>query len=75
LPIVTYTPTQGDISVSGKLKTINSSFKGTKKYLYVSGFAGGSISASGNFTPSGNVSQPTFNGTSETYDVDPKTST
>lgn len=75
LPVLTYTPTQGTISVSGKLKTISSNFSGDKKYLYVSAFAGGSISATGNFTPHGTVSQPTFDGTSETHDVDPKTST
>lgn len=75
LPVITFTPTQGNISVSGKLKTISSSFSGDKKYLYVSAFAGGNISATGNFTPSGSVSQPTFDGTSETYDVNPKTST
>lgn len=75
LPVITYTPTQGNISVSGKLKTISSSFSGDKKYLYVSAFAGGNISATGNFTPSGSVSQPTFDGTSETHDVNPKTST
>lgn len=75
LPVLTYTPTQGNISVSGKLKTISSSFSGDKKYLYVSAFAGGNISATGNFTPSGTVSQPTFDGTSEILDVNPKTST
>jgi hypothetical protein len=75
LPAISYTPSEGNVSVSGKLKTISSSFTGDKRYLYVSAYAGGTISSSGNYTPAGSVSQPTFDGTSETYDVDPKTST
>lgn len=75
LPAISYTPSEGNVSVSGKLKTISSSFTGDKRYLYVSAYAGGTISSSGNYTPAGSVSQPTFDGTTETYDVDPKTST
>ena len=75
LPNITYTPSQGNISVTGTLPAITSSFSGTKKYLYVSAYAGGTITSTGNFTPAGTVSQPTFSGTTETYDVNPKTST
>ena len=74
LPNITYTPSQGNISVTGTLPAITSSFSGTKKYLYVSAYAGGTITSTGKFTPAGTVSQPTFSGTTETYDVNPKTS-